>query len=120
MSVPLSVVILSKDEAAHIHDCIQSVTWADEVLVIDDESTDDTVPIAQSLGARVLRRRMENEGRHRNWAYAQAKHLWILSLDADERVTPELAREIEEVFRSEPPWNGATIPIRNYLGTYWL
>ncbi len=120
MSVPLSVVILAKDETAHIHDCIQSVTWADEVLVIDDESTDDTVSIAQSLGARVLRRRMDNEGRHRNWAYAQAKHLWILSLDADERVSPELAKEIEEVFRSEPPWNGATIPIRNYLGTYWL
>ena len=63
--VPLSVVILAKNEAGRLRDCIQSVAWADEVLVVDDESTDETVPIAQSLGARILRRKMDIEGRHR-------------------------------------------------------
>jgi len=120
MSLPLSVVILTKNEAEHIRDCIQSVAWAEEILVIDDDSTDDTVRIAKASGARVLRGTMENEGRHRNWAYAQAKHLWVLSLDADERVSPELAEEIQRSLISEPPWNGAVIPIRNYLGPHWL
>lgn len=120
MSLPLSVVILTKNEAAHIRDCIQSVAWAEEILVVDDDSTDDTVRIAEASRATVLHRTMDNEGRHRNWAYAQAKHLWVLSLDADERVTPELAEEIRGHLRSDPPWNGAEIPIRNYLGQHWL
>ena len=82
---PLSVVILAKNEAGRIRECIQSVRWADEILVIDDESTDETVSIAESLGARVLRRKMDIEGRHRNWAHTQTAHEWVLSLDADER-----------------------------------
>jgi len=90
--VPLSVVILTKNEADRIAECIRSIGWADEVLLVDDESTDDTARIAESLGARVVRRKMDIEGRHRNWAAAQATHEWVFSLDADERVTPELAQ----------------------------
>ena len=63
---------------------------------------------------------MEMEGRHRNWAHAQARHEWILSLDADERVTPELAREITELLRGEPPYETYSIPRRNYLGDRWI
>jgi len=117
----LSVVILVKNESTRIRECIQSVAWADEVLVIDDESTDDTVAIAKSLGARVLTRKMEVEGRHRNWAYQQTRHEWVLSLDADERVTPALAEELTGLLR-----NGAAshelyaIPRRNYIGDHWV
>lgn len=118
--VPLSVVILTKNEAGRIAECIRSVAWAGEVLVIDDESTDDTIRLAESLGARVLRRTMENEGRHRNWAYAQARHEWVLSLDADERVTPELAQEIQALFRAGPPQETYAIPRRNFLGDRWI
>ena len=118
--IPLSVVILAKNEAGRIRDCIQSVRWAQEVLVIDDESADDTVEAAESLGARVLRRKMDIEGRHRNWAHAQAAHEWVLSLDADERVTPELAEEIQALLRHEPPFDLYAIPRRNYLGTRWV
>lgn len=119
--VPLSIVILAKNEALRIRDCIQSVQWADDVLVVDDESTDDTVRLAESLGARVLRRRMDIEGRHRNWAYAQARYEWVLSLDADERVTPELAQEITALLSSgNPPYETYAIPRRNYIGTRWL
>ena len=118
--VPLSVVILAKNEADRIRACIQSVHWADEVLVVDDESADETVRIAASLGARVLRRRMDIEGRHRNWAYAQARHEWVLSLDADERVSPELSQEIMGLFRDGAPFETYAIPRRNYIGDRWL
>ena len=118
--VPLSVVILTKNEAGRIGECIESVRWADEVLVIDDESRDETVHIAESLGARILRRKMENEGRHRNWANAQTKHEWVLSLDADERVTPELGEEIARVLQNGTPYETYAIPRRNYIGTRWI
>ena len=118
--IPLSVVILTKNEANRLRDCIQSVPWAQEVLVVDDESTDETVQLAQSLGARVLRRKMDLEGRHRNWAYAQAAHEWILSLDADERVTPELAQEIQALFHQKNGYQTYAIPRRNYVGGQWI
>lgn len=119
-AAPLSVVILTKNEAGRIQDCLRSVAWAAERLVVDDESTDETVAIAQGAGARVLRRRMDLEGRHRNWSYAQAAHEWVLSLDADERVTPELRVEIEQLLSASPGPNGFAIPRRNYLGRRWL
>jgi glycosyltransferase involved in cell wall biosynthesis len=118
--VPLSVVILTKNEAGRIRDCIQSVRWADEILVVDDESTDDTVQVAESLGARVLRRKMDIEGRHRNWAYAQAKHEWVLSLDADERVSAELAQEVTGLLSNGAPYETYAIPRRNYVGDRWI
>lgn len=120
MPLPLSVVILTKNEADRIRACIESVRWADDILVVDDESIDETVQIARSLGARVLARKMDIEGRHRNWAYAQARHEWVLSLDADERVTPELAHEITELIQNGAPHDTYAIPRRNYLGNRWL
>jgi len=113
-------VILAKNEAGRIRDCIESVRWADEVLVVDDESTDQTVSVAESLGARVLRRKMDIEGRHRNWAYAQAKHEWVLSLDADERVTPELAQEVQQVVQNGAAYETYAVPRRNYIGLRWI
>lgn len=120
MSVPLSVVILTKNEAGRLPECIRSVAWADDILVIDDESTDDTCRIAEALGARVLRRKMDIEGRHRNWANDQAKHDWVLTLDADERVTPELAEEIREVLGGTPAYKTYAMPRRNHIGTRWI
>ncbi|MBI3088499.1 MAG: glycosyltransferase family 2 protein [Candidatus Omnitrophica bacterium] len=118
---PLSVVVLTKNEAGRVADCLRSVSWAGEILVVDDESADDTVRIAESLGARVLRRKMDIEGRHRNWAYAQTRHEWVLSLDADERVMPELAQEIQRLLGGgPPPYETYAIPRRNYIGTRWI
>ena len=114
------MVILAKNEASRIEECLRSVDWADEALIIDDESADRTVEIAQRMGARVLKRRMDIEGRHRNWAYAQAKHEWVLSLDADERVTPELAQEIHELLGNNPSCDIYSIPRRNYIGAQWI
>jgi glycosyltransferase involved in cell wall biosynthesis len=118
--VPLSVVILAKNEAGRIRECLESVQWADDGLVIDDESADETARIARSLGARVLQRKMDIEGRHRNWAAAQAKHPWVLSLDADERVTPELAQELAELLQRGIPEGIYAIPRRNFIGSRWI
>ncbi len=119
-TLPISVVIIAKNEAARINDCLASVAWAAERVVVDDGSSDETVALAQRMGARVLSRRMDIEGRHRNWAYEQATQPWVLSLDADERVTPELAEEIRRLFAGTPPYDAYTMPRRNFIGTYWL
>ena len=118
--IPLTVVTLAKNESSRIAACLASVEWAAERLVIDDNSTDDTVAIAMRCGARVLTRAMENEGRHRNWAHTQASNEWILSLDADEHVSPELADELRALFRSTPAFETYAIPRRTYLGKRWI
>ncbi len=119
-TVPLSVVVITRNEAARLADCLESVRWAGEIVVVDDESTDETVAVARRYTDRVIRRRMEIEGVHRNFAYDQARHDWILSLDADERVTPELRDEILRLLRGTPQFKGYTIPRRNYLGSTWV
>lgn len=117
----VSVIILAKDEETRIPDCIKSVIeWVDEVIVVDDESSDKTHQIAASLGAKVFKRKMDIEGRHRNWAYSQAKNDWVLSLDADERVTEELKEELSQLLQSAVPCNAYTIPRRNFIGDYWI
>ena len=92
----LSVLILAKNEEANIADCIASVRFADEILVIDSGSTDRTVECAKSAGARVLCHEMGETGfaGQRNFAQEAATSDWIFYLDADERVLPELAEAI--------------------------
>ena len=119
--IPLSIVILAKNEEKRIEDCIKSVReWANEVIVVDDESTDNTPRLAKELGAKVLVQRMDVEGKHRNWAYSKANNEWVLSLDADERLTEELKDEIESILASAPEFNAFTIPRRNFIGDYWI
>jgi len=119
--IPLSVIILARNEETRITDCIKSVSgWADEIIVIDDESADRTKEISESLGARVIVRKMDIEGRHRNWSYGQAKNEWILSLDADERPTEELKNEITETLSRKPEENAFAIPRKNFIGDYWI
>ena len=119
--VSISIVVITKNEEANIQDCLRSVHgWADEIIIVDDESSDQTVKLARNYTNRIFKRRMDVEGRHINWAYAQAKNNWILSLDADERVTDELKDEITQVLSQENVFVGFTIPRRNLLGNYWL
>ena len=119
--ISLSVVILTKNESMNIKECIESANGlANEIIVVDDFSQDDTVKLAESLGTSIFVKRMENEGSHRNWAYAQAKNSWVLSLDADERLTPELRAEIRNIKLDSCDFSAFTIPRRNYIGDYWL
>lgn len=119
--IPLTVVIITKNEQQRIRDCLESVhSWAAEVIIVDDESTDSTREIAKDYAQRILVRKMDNEGRHRNWGYSQAENEWVLSLDADERVTPELQEEITQVLSDSPSYAAFTLPRKNFLGDYWL
>ena len=91
----LSVVIIAKNEQSRIKDCLESVHgWADEIVVVDDESTDDTRTIALKYTDTIFTRHMEIEGKQRNFGASKAKNDWIMILDCDERMTDELKEEI--------------------------
>lgn len=96
---PISVVIPTLDEAANLTDALSSVSWADEVIVVDSHSTDGTPEIAERAGARVVPfSYVEGGPRKKNWALETIDfaHEWVLLLDADERITPELQAEIQQ------------------------
>lgn len=91
----LSAIVITKDEEAKIGDCLDSLAFCDERIVVDCGSTDTTVEIARQKGARVEFREWNGFGPQKNYALSLAKGTWVLSLDADERVTPELAAAIK-------------------------
>ena len=117
---PLSVVVIAKNEEKNIGDCLASAQWADEIILVDGFSSDKTVEIAKRFTDKIFQRKMDVEGIHRNWAYQKARNEWVLSLDADEMVTPELAGEIRALLEKGTEFNGFAIPLRNYIGDYWV
>ena len=86
----ISVVIITKNEAGHIRNCLGSVQWADEIIVVDSGSTDETVEIAKSMGAQVFYHKWEGYVQQREFAIQQASSEWILVIDADEVVTSDV------------------------------
>ena len=90
----LSVIITTYNEEVNIGDCIESVLWADEILVVDSFSTDGTTEVAGRLPVRLLQREYYGSAAQKNWALDRVEHAWVLIVDADERVTNELAAEI--------------------------
>jgi len=97
--MPASVLILTLNEERNLPDCLETVSWSDDVVVLDSYSTDRTVAIARAAGARVVQRKFDNWSAHQNWSVRniQYKYPWVYYSDADERVRPELAREIQGV-----------------------
>lgn len=96
--VRLTVIVPTKNEAGNLRDCLQSVSWADQVFVVDSQSVDDTVAIAEEMGAQVVQfQYCGGWPKKKNWAIRNLpiRNDWILILDADERVTADLHREIE-------------------------
>jgi glycosyltransferase involved in cell wall biosynthesis len=116
----VSVTIITFNEADHIAAAIDSASWADEVIVVDSDSTDDTVAIARSKGARVERRPWPGYVDQKNFAHSLASHDWIFSLDADERVTPDLAKEVRALLATEPPRKGYRMPRVAYHLGRWI
>lgn len=95
-------------------ECLASLRFADEVVVVDSFSTDRTVEIARRHADQVLQHKFWSHGAQINWAAFQAKHEWLLVVDADERVTPELAAEIRELLRA-PAYDGYWVRRRNFF-----
>jgi len=106
----LSVVVIARNEHDRIKDCLENVHgWLDEIIVVDDQSTDDTCAIAARYTDKIFTRHMELEGKQRNFGASKAKNDWILILDCDERLTEELKNQIAAAI------NGTDAKI----GAYW-
>lgn len=118
----LAVVIITKDEERNIEACLDSVRWADEVVVVDACSTDRTADLARARGARVFVRPWPGYGPQKNFGMDQATADWILIVDADERVTESLRDEIARVLAEAPPADlaGYEVPRRNFFYGRWL
>jgi glycosyltransferase involved in cell wall biosynthesis len=115
----LTVTVITRNESSNIDAAIESVSWADEIVVVDAESTDDTAERARRHRARVEVRPWPGFSAQKNYAASIASNDWVLSIDADERVTPELADEIKALLASEPPHRGYRVPrISWYLGRW--
>lgn len=110
---PLSAFIRARNEARMIVDVVRAaLAAADEVVVVDSGSTDDTAALATAAGARVVRQEWLGNGRQKRFAEDQCRHPWLLDLDADEVVTPELAAEIRALFAAgEPPFSVWRTPV---------
>jgi len=115
----VSVTIITLNESDHIAAAIDSAAWADEVVVVDGGSSDDTVAIARGRGARTVSRAWPGYIEQKNHAAALARNDWIFSLDADERITPALAAEIQHLLATEPPVRGYRVPrVTFHLGRW--
>lgn len=117
----VSVTVITLNEAANIDACLASVSWVDDVVVVDSGSTDGTIDRARARGARVIERAWPGSyAAQKNFAAEQAAHDWILSLDADERVTPALAGEIRSVLSADPPVAGYRVPRLTWHLGRWI
>jgi glycosyltransferase involved in cell wall biosynthesis len=119
--LPLSLIVITRDAALELADCLASVPFAAEAIVVDSGSSDDTVAMAQRCGARVLEHGWEGFGPQKNFAVTQARHDWVLCVDADERVTPELSAAIRALFAAGTPAASAyAFARRNRFLGRWL
>jgi glycosyltransferase involved in cell wall biosynthesis len=115
----LSVTIITLNEADHIAAAIDSASWADEIIVVDSGSTDGTLDLARAKGATVTTRPWSGYVDQKNYAAGLARHEWIFSLDADERIPAPLATEIRELLAREPSLRGYRVPrVTFHLGRW--
>jgi glycosyltransferase involved in cell wall biosynthesis len=118
--VKLTVTVITRNEAANIEGALQSVQWADEIVVVDSHSVDETVAIAERHRARVVLHDWGGYSAQRNYAAEIAANDWILALDADERVPPELAAEIQRIMQEGSILGGYRMPRLSYYLGRWI
>ena len=110
----ISTVVIAKNEEEKIGDCLESLAWADEIVVIDSGSEDKTINIARKHKARIFEVKTRGYHRWRNEGLARAEGDWVLYVDADERVPPTLRKEIQEIIK-KTDFSAFAIPRRNII-----
>ncbi len=118
--LPLSLVVITKNEQKNIERCLRSVPFASEMIVVDSLSTDETVKICESLGAKVYQKEWMGFGPQKKYATSKASYDWILSLDADEALSPELQEEIVHRFDQLKPEVAYRLPRRSFHLGRWI
>jgi len=116
----ISVYIIAYNEAEKVAATIQSAQWADEIILVDSNSTDGTQDIAIRLGARVVQVEFKGFGDLRNQALTHCSHEWVFSLDADERCTPEVAAEVRKIVNDANSVDVWHVPRHNYFMGRWI
>ncbi|MEW6653929.1 MAG: glycosyltransferase family 2 protein [Bacteroidota bacterium] len=116
----ISVVIIAFNEEANLAECLESVNWADEIIVVDSFSTDKTIEIAKKYTNKIFQKKWEGFAHQRKFSLEMAASEWILSIDADERVTPELKNSILKVLENASETNGYKAARRNYFLGKWI
>jgi glycosyltransferase involved in cell wall biosynthesis len=117
----ISAVVIARNEEGNIARCLKSLQWADDIVVVDAESEDRTPRIAEALGARVIVKPWPGvSGTQYQFAISQAKWGWVLVVDADEEVTPELSEEIRKTLSGETPFVAFRVPRVNFAMGRWL
>jgi len=116
----ISAVVITNNEERNIGECLLSLKFADEIVVVDSGSADRTLELIRNFTDKIFIRPLSSFYEAKNFGIEQASGEWILSVDADERVSPELGEEIKRVVESSPEEVGYFIPRRNFLGNKWL
>ena len=117
----LTVLIPTYNCQVHLRECLESVKWADEIFVCDSFSTDDTLKIAREYTDRIVQHEYINSAKQKNWAIPQAMHEWVLLIDSDEFLEPELQQEIQTILEAIPPeTDGFRIPRKNLVFGKWI
>lgn len=114
-TLKISAIVTTFNEEKNIENCLNSIKWADEILVIDSFSTDNTVALCEKFGARVLQRKYNFAADQKNWAIPQAKHPWIILLDADEMASPNMADELKNILHTRPKHTAFWVRRINYF-----
>lgn len=116
----ITIAIITKNEERNIRDCLESVKWADEIVVVDNGSTDHTLSICKEYGARVFQEEWKGYSGQKNSAIEKAGNEWVLNLDADERVSPELRQEMQKCLEENQDVDGYWIPRKNFFLGRWI
>ena len=118
----ISILILTKNEEQDLPGCLDSVSWSDDIHVYDSLSTDRTREIAEAAGAVVTERPFDNWSSHQNWGLKNIpfKHPWVFYIDADERMSPDLVKQVKEAVANPQDRVAFRVPRRDFWGDTWL
>ena len=117
---PLSVIVITRNEERNIVACLESVTWADDIIIVDAQSGDATATLARQFTQKIFVEPWKSFSEAKKFAVTKSRHDWVLWLDADERVTPTLAAEIQSLLESSPTQAAYSVARRAYFLGRWI